>query len=209
MDEETANRVFEPFFSTKEKGKGTGLGLASTYATVKSHKGTIKVQSHIGIGTQFVITLPVVESPRPDTFASQEPAIHSQGDAVLLLDDDDWVRNPLLPILEKLGFKVTGYGKINTALEHLKRYESDFGFALLNLREPPNEVDKIISDMRNIAENLKIVIIGETKCSTDDHAIYRLENSADPEEIKRLMYEIASTRGETRGGNNEQYASRS
>ncbi len=62
IPEENLNRIFEPFFTTKEVGKGTGLGLSITYDIVKKHGGNIKVESKIGQGTTFVVSIPVVEA---------------------------------------------------------------------------------------------------------------------------------------------------
>ena len=59
MMEETKNKIFEPFFTTKDVGKGTGLGLSISYGIVKNHKGEIEVNSEIGKGTEFLITLPL------------------------------------------------------------------------------------------------------------------------------------------------------
>jgi signal transduction histidine kinase len=62
MSKETQSRLFEPFYTTKEVGKGTGLGLSMVYDIIKKHKGTITVESEIGKGTTFVITIPVSET---------------------------------------------------------------------------------------------------------------------------------------------------
>jgi signal transduction histidine kinase len=59
ISEENLKKIFEPFFTTKEKGKGTGLGLAMTYGVIKRHNGTIDVKSKVGVGTEFIIKLPV------------------------------------------------------------------------------------------------------------------------------------------------------
>ena len=59
MPEEVKNKIFEPFYTTKEVGKGTGLGLSITHGIIEKHHGTISIQSEIGKGTMFEIKLPI------------------------------------------------------------------------------------------------------------------------------------------------------
>ena len=59
MDENTKRKIFEPFFTTKDVGEGTGLGMSIVYNTIKRHEGEIEINSTLGVGTEFVIKLPV------------------------------------------------------------------------------------------------------------------------------------------------------
>jgi PAS domain S-box-containing protein len=61
INEEVLNKIFDPFFTTKQVGKGLGLGLSITYGIIKEHNGNIKVNSQIGVGTEFIITLPIIQ----------------------------------------------------------------------------------------------------------------------------------------------------
>ena len=64
MDEVTMEKIFDPFFSTKEVGQGTGLGLSISYGIIQNHSGDIQVKSQVGIGTEFIIQLPVKQTNR-------------------------------------------------------------------------------------------------------------------------------------------------
>ncbi len=66
MSLETQQRIFEPFYTTKETGKGTGLGLANVYGVVRQHGGSAHVESALGKGTKFTLCLPIVDAPHAD-----------------------------------------------------------------------------------------------------------------------------------------------
>jgi len=108
MDAETLGRIFEPFFSTKEVGKGTGLGLATVYGIVKQHNGWIEVTSKPGAGTTFAIFLPAVGQSaevRPDTtFLVRETKGGSE--TILLVEDEPDLREMVCEILRGFDYKV-------------------------------------------------------------------------------------------------------
>src|SRR5690606_32052882 len=122
MDAQTLERVFEPFFTTKEVGKGTGLGLSMVYGFVKQSSGHIRVYSEQGLGTTVKIYLPrahdqtadVVEA-RPDT-----QAIPGR-EHILLVEDDELVREHVSMLLRSLGYQVSQAADGHQALEALER----------------------------------------------------------------------------------------
>jgi len=108
MDRETQRRLFEPFFSTKEPGKGTGLGLATVYGIVKQSGGTISARSAIGHGSTFTILMPPAVGAATQTNAdasSGRIAIEQRG-TVLLAEDDIDVRTYARTVLDQAGFTV-------------------------------------------------------------------------------------------------------
>jgi len=106
MDRETQKHVFEPFFTTKEEGKGTGLGLAMAYGVVKQHNGSIWVYSEPDHGTTFKIYLPAVDQVSVEGLAPQKPRAAGGGETVLLVEDDDAVRDVVSEMLTAHGHKV-------------------------------------------------------------------------------------------------------
>jgi two-component system cell cycle sensor histidine kinase/response regulator CckA len=106
MDEATMAHIFEPFFTTKEKGKGTGLGLSTVFGIVQQSGGTIWVQSEIGKGTAFRIFLPRVDAAL-ETFESYGAPTTLRGtETILLVEDEDQVRNVAREILRGHGYHV-------------------------------------------------------------------------------------------------------
>jgi PAS domain S-box-containing protein len=107
MDEVTLGRIFEPFFTSKASGKGTGLGLATVYGIVKQHRGWIEVQSRIGRGTTFRIFLPVSgKAVAPAAESPSKPAARGGSETLLLVEDEPAVLAMAMGILQRLGYKV-------------------------------------------------------------------------------------------------------
>jgi len=106
MDEDTLGKVFEPFYTTKSEGKGTGLGLATVYGIVKQHNGYIWVYSEVGRGTVFKIYLPVSSAEPEDGQANPLPALQGRGETILVVDDDNIIRNLVVDAIAPLGYKI-------------------------------------------------------------------------------------------------------
>ena len=117
MTEEIKRRIFEPFYTTKEVGKGTGLGLATVYGIVKQTGGHIWVYSEPGIGTTFKIYLPLAKEEQ-SVAAEPAPARALGGtETILLVEDEEMVRQAALRILASAGYRVMEAGDGETALQ--------------------------------------------------------------------------------------------
>ena len=110
MSPETRKRIFEPFFSTKEKGMGTGLGLASAYGIIKNHNGFINCYSELGHGTTFNIYFPMCEETYPAEEGAKEgdlvEGVPGGDETILFVDDDEEIINVGRKILSSLGYTV-------------------------------------------------------------------------------------------------------
>jgi nitrogen-specific signal transduction histidine kinase/CheY-like chemotaxis protein len=124
MDATTQSRIFEPFFTTKELGKGTGLGLSTVYGIVKQSGGNIWVYSEPGQGTVFKIYLPRADETTDSKESSGRVSGQDLGgtETVLLVEDEDVVRNLVRSILERHGYAVLGAADGTEAMRLLARH---------------------------------------------------------------------------------------
>jgi two-component system cell cycle sensor histidine kinase/response regulator CckA len=136
MDRKTLGRIFEPFFSTKEVGKGTGLGLATVYGIVKQHQGWIEVKSEIGRGTTFLIYLPTNgkgAAPAPETVATSALIAKGRNETILLVEDEAILREWVKEILTGCNYEVL---EAANGVEALKIWDNENG-----------RIDLLVTDM--------------------------------------------------------------
>jgi signal transduction histidine kinase/CheY-like chemotaxis protein len=122
MSKDVLERALEPFFTTKMTGKGTGLGLAMVYSTVKAHRGDIEIHSEPGLGTQVSVRLPVCpsDSRAMEPGPGPNPGQSTRSLKVLLVDDDELIQSSMQTILRTLGCEVTGVLNGEAALAALQ-----------------------------------------------------------------------------------------
>jgi nitrogen-specific signal transduction histidine kinase/ActR/RegA family two-component response regulator len=140
MDPATLNRIFDPYFTTKTEGKGTGLGLAVVHGIVKAHGGHILTRSEPGKGSVFEIYLPVI--PSPGQGAGAEPgegtrqAVEPGRERILLVDDSQQIVTMVHFFLEKQGYRVTPCINSRTALETFAADPDGFDLIITDLTMP-------------------------------------------------------------------------
>ncbi len=160
MDADTLSRAFEPFFSTKPRGRGSGLGLASVYGIVKQNHGYIEIASNVGRGTAVLIYLPRShEEPK-------EQSSHSTGSqlsggelrgTVLVVDDEEQVRSAIRRYLERLGLQVLEAAGPAAALEICDRHAGDLDLLLTDLVMP--EMDGVALSRHVLARRQDTAVV--------------------------------------------------
>jgi PAS domain S-box-containing protein len=159
MDKETLEHIFEPFYTTKETGKGTGLGLATVYGIVKSHKGHIVCYSELGVGTTFKIYLPAMESTE-GTARAEEQIMEPQGgsETVLFVDDDKPIRILGTEILENFGYTVLTATDGESALDLYREKQEKIDLVILDLIMPGMGGKRCMVELLKINPEARVAI---------------------------------------------------
>jgi hypothetical protein len=158
MDERTRSRVFEPFFTTKAPGKGTGLGLATVYGIVTQSGGSVEVVSEPGAGTRFLVRLPRC-GEAPSLERPVEESTDFTGSAtILLVEDEDMVRQMTERILEEQGYRVLAASSAPDALE-LAAHHEEVDLVVTDVVMPGMKGPELVSRLLAARPELKVLYV--------------------------------------------------
>ncbi|MGD9366761.1 MAG: response regulator [Desulfobacteraceae bacterium] len=157
MNEQTLQRIFDPYFTTKEKDKGTGLGLAVVYGIVSAHKGAIQVSSAPGKGSTFEVFFPSIQyAAKREPVSSQQP---SRGDeSILFVDDEVALVRMATKLLEKSGYRVVGQNNPLEALELFKSDPNQFDLVITDMTMPYMTGNQLVRALQDIRPNVPIIM---------------------------------------------------
>lgn len=156
MDPTLVDRIFDPFFSTKGSGIGTGLGLSTAYGIITNHGGFIEVSTQRGQGTTFSLFLPVTEkSPIPVAKAPQEIARGTE--TILIVDDEEMILEVTKEILEKTGYRVMTAQSGKEAVE-LYGSNPDIDLVVLDIIMPEMSGEATLSMLQQINPEVKVLL---------------------------------------------------
>lgn len=160
MSQEIMERIYEPYFTTRPKGEGTGLGLATVYGIVKALGGHISLESEAGKGTKFIIDFPEAEhsSTLTKEFKSGKPAPVGR-ERILLADDEKYLCELLSSMLEKLGYNVTAYTSGAEALNSFNATPDDFDLVLADMIMPDLDGLELAEQVITIRPEIPVIII--------------------------------------------------
>ncbi|OSQ44190.1 ATP-binding protein [Thalassospira sp. MCCC 1A01428] len=165
IPKDNLTRIFEPFFSTKQRGEGTGLGLSTVYGIVKQTGGFISVESEMGVGTTFTIYLPRYEITAEELAASQAvseeaPSRDLTGSgAILLVEDEDAVRTFGARALRGKGYDVLEASNGDNALEVLENTDKTIDLVISDVVMPGLDGPSLIRKLRAERPDLKVIFI--------------------------------------------------
>jgi PAS domain S-box-containing protein len=160
MDKEILEHVFEPFYTTKEVGKGTGLGLAMVYGIVKTHEGYILCYSELGSGTTFKIYLPaLVQSGHWREAGEGEDQLKGGDETILLVDDEEYIRELGVELLSDVGYEVFTATDGESALQLYRKEQHRIDLVILDLVIPGMGGKKCYEEILKINPQAKILIV--------------------------------------------------
>lgn len=176
MDKETMGRVFEPYFTTKSVGKGTGLGLAVVHGIVQEYKGGIMVDSIEGNGSIFTVTIPLSAKPaEKDKTAKQEQtsiqAVPMTAKRVLFIDDEPALCSLCERFLRSEGYQVTVTTSSRDALERIYKGPDEFDLLITDQTMPDITGMELVKEVLSINPDLPVIMCtGHSDIVSEEHA---------------------------------------
>ncbi len=159
MDQETLNRIFEPYFTTKGVGKGTGLGLAVVHGIVKNLHGEIVAHSSKGNGSSFTLFLPKAIEKDKDNDIEQISIAPLNGDeTILLIDDEKPILNMVEQVLIRFGYKVIPYEISTEAMSRFEASPYNFDLVITDMTMPDLTGDKLVKKIKKIRPEIPIIL---------------------------------------------------
>lgn len=164
MDSDTMTRIFEPFFSTKPTGEGTGLGLAVVHGIVRAHEGAVHVGSVLGEGSEFDVYLPVAGEPDhlpAPTTAPPSPSSGStvgRGRHVAYIDDYEAMAFLVSELLKELGYRVSCFERAEDGLAAVRAQPADFDIVVTDFNMPGHSGLDLARELHALRPDLPVII---------------------------------------------------
>ena len=159
MDEKIIKRIYEPFFTTKEVGKGTGLGLAMVYGIVKQHDGYINVHSEPGRGTTFKILLPLAQSLVQEIKPKDPQKLKGGTETILIGEDDLQVRNFLKEVLSNAGYQIMEAVDGEDAINVFHKNKDNIHLLILDVIMPKKTGKEVCGEIRKLKPDMKTIFV--------------------------------------------------
>jgi PAS domain S-box-containing protein len=197
ISDEIREHLFEPFFTTKSIGKGTGMGLASVYGTVERHAGMIRVDGAEGVGTTFIIYLPLAEQAVPEP-AAPEPPRPAAASAlrILVVDDEEDLRSMIPRMLQRANHQATAVADGREAVDLYSRRWREFDLVMLDMMMPGISGRDTFRALRAINPGVRVLlssgysIDGDAREILDDGAEGFIQKPFTTSELEEAIAEI-------------------
>lgn len=153
------DKIFNPFFTTKEVGKGTGLGLSIVYGIIKQHNGFIDVESELRKGTVFKIYLPLIDVIKGEDIIKEDHVIIEGGETILVCEDDETIRALVKEILEHSGYRIIESRDGDDAIKRFQEYGHVIDMVILDMVMPKKNGIEVYEEIKKIKPDIKALFI--------------------------------------------------
>jgi two-component system, cell cycle sensor histidine kinase and response regulator CckA len=160
IPEEIQRKIFEPFYTTKERGKGTGLGLAMVYGVVTEHRGYITVQSKVNQGTTFTVYFPVAAKATAETRKQAALSVHGN-ETIMLVEDDEHILEYIKVELENSGYKVIATTNPMSAIDAYSRMSREIALVITDVVMPLIDGRELMKRIAEINPRARFLAISE------------------------------------------------
>ena len=161
------NKIFDPYFTTKKVGEGSGMGLALVYSIIQSHNGAITVESSNKLGTTFVIYLPVVQIQIHEHIDDSVPIPKGSGH-ILFIDDEEMLVRVGKRMLTPLGYTVTGFHDPEHAFSDFKSHPNNYDLIITDMTMPKMSGRTLCQKILSIRGDIPIIICSGHSESMDE-----------------------------------------
>ena len=172
MPPQVLERIFEPYYTTKEQGKGTGLGLSVIHGIIKNHGGDISVRSRPGVGSTFRVYLPVIDDIYMEVETLETGNETNGNERILLIDDEEQIIDIERRILERLGYTVTPITDSEAALKEFKARPDAFDLVITDMTMPKITGDRLAQSLMDINPQIPVILCtGFNEAITEEKAL--------------------------------------
>jgi signal transduction histidine kinase len=158
MTPEVLSSIFDPYFTTKDLGEGTGLGLSVVHGIVKDHGGAIEVQSEPGVGTTFTLYFPTVQRKTSSNGIDSGASLPGGEERILLIDDEPSILRLNRSILRELGYRVSSESDSQRALEQFRATPEAYDLIHTDMTMPKLTGDRLAKSIRSIRQDIPIIL---------------------------------------------------
>jgi len=158
IDKEIMDRIFDPYFTTRKKEQGTGMGLSVVHGIVKNHNGHITADSELGKGSNFRVYIPLIPGDTEDADEMPKVEIPEGSEHILIVDDEELIVKMLTKILKRLGYRVTGRTSSIECMEAFRTNPGRFDLVISDMTMPGLTGDRLAVKLLEIRNDIPIII---------------------------------------------------